>query len=242
MSSTDADAIGSSRITWRSITTPTICAAAACTRSGSTGADGVGDPADQGSPDELAQHRGALLAGHRRPEHAEHRRPELGLSQAPKNSRTSRSPRPSGSPASTSAAARRVERQLHGGDEHLLLGAEVVVHQCRVDPACRAMPRTLAAAYPFAANCSPRGGQDRRTPVAAVCRPAGAAARGGRHRQQPVMRPSCLPLAATPRAGAGPDGGAVSESREPRPTCAPLAGRLLLPERTRSGLEGGRCR
>ncbi len=133
ISSASADASGSRRTTCRRITTPTICATAVCTRSGSTGSDGLHDPAEQRAPDELPQQLGTLLAGERRAHHPEHRRTEVGL--GPHAEEEPHQPLPQLCRVAVEdlrKPLRRVEGQLHRGDEDLLLGAEVVVHEGRV--------------------------------------------------------------------------------------------------------------
>ena len=211
-SSTEAEASGSSRITWRRITTPTICAAAACTRSGSTGPTASATRPISARPDELAQHRRALLAGHRRPQHAEHRGPELGT--VPGTEEQPHQPLPQAVRVAGEHLRQHLaglERQLHGGDEDLLLGAEVVVHQCRVHPG---LPGDAAHARGLVAGrreLLPRGG--RGSPYAGRRRPPAGRGRGApepspaatRHDAHHARR---SPDASRPRAATGDAGGA----------------------------------
>src|SRR5437763_17130234 len=55
---------------------------------------------------------------------------------------------------------RRVDRQLHGGDEQLVLGAEVVVDQRRVDPGAGSDVTDGGSVVSLLGERLPRGGQD----------------------------------------------------------------------------------
>src|SRR5205814_1169132 len=55
---------------------------------------------------------------------------------------------------------RRVDRQLHGGDEQLVLGAEVVVDQRRVDPGAGRDVTDGGSVVSLLGERLPRGGQD----------------------------------------------------------------------------------
>ena len=129
---------------------------------------------EQRRADELAQHRRALLAGHRRAQHAEDRRPEPRLlpdaqeqpHQALAEHRPDRRRAPPGSARPGRTAAPSPRRRPAPWCRSS--GAPAPGRR----PAVRAMPRTLAPAYPRSRELLAGGVEDRRTPVAAVGRPA----------------------------------------------------------------------
>ena len=137
-----------------------------------------------------------------------------GSSQTDRNTRSIRSPAPSGPAAIAGASGDpRVDRQLERGQEQVVLGPEVVVHQRRVDPGGRGDRADRRAGVPLGGEQRPRLGQDRRT---GVWRAGPASASGGGCHDHTVRRGEYLPGSTPPAAARGSASPGTTTQGRPR--------------------------
>ena len=129
---------------------------------------------------------------------------DSGSSHTDRNARSSRSAAPSGPAAITGADhLARVDLQLEGGQEQVVLGAEVVVHQRRVDPGVRGdrADRRTGEALAAKARGPRRGSRPGCRVRPAADRPAGGEA--GAERSRGLRTAKCGGRTpATPRRSA----------------------------------------
>ena len=113
----------------------------------------------------------------------------------------------------------RVGRRLDGGEEQLVLAAEVVVHERRIDPGLGRDAADRGAVEPALGERRPGGGQDGVPGVGVAGPPAGPAA-SGRRSVRSSARSVAAARARASRARAGDDADVEPHrARWPWPSC-----------------------